>query len=134
MQLSPSWLLVQSCPVDFYGAGGLSIMDRDNIALVVALEDVRKGSRHRGRRFVVANTHLLFNTKRGDVTLCQLHHLMHVVHQLYQQCAVHGAVHGVGEPGVLVTGDFNCTPNSALYQYMARGVDGVDLGGCNRTE
>ena len=36
-------------------------------------------------------------------------------------------------PGVIVAGDFNATPNSALYAYMSRGPAGVDLGGFNRT-
>ena len=80
-----SWRLVLSYPLDFLAAGGVPVMDRDNVALIVVLEDVRSDGAHLGRYLVVANTHLLFNTKRGDVKMCQLHHLMHTVHEIYME-------------------------------------------------
>lgn len=37
------------------------------------------GTTHVNRAVIVVNVHLLFNVKRGDVKMCQLHHLMHRV-------------------------------------------------------
>ncbi len=137
--------------MDFLGAGGSPLMDRDNIALVCVLEDIR-GPRHpipphaappHGRQLIVANTHLLFNIKRGDLKMAQLHHLMHVVAgcrdaAVARSAAARGdddrdaSADAVDAPAVFVMGDFNCTPNSALYSYMTRGPAGVDLAGVHR--
>jgi hypothetical protein len=89
--------------IEFYGAGGVPIMDRDNVAQITVLRDKAAltvhGSAETAKRnrselsdsevkaprvshhVVVVNVHLLFNTKRGDVKMCQLHHLMHRAHE-----------------------------------------------------
>jgi endonuclease/exonuclease/phosphatase family metal-dependent hydrolase len=41
--------------------------------------------------------------------------------------------HGGRDPAVIVCGDFNATPGSALYTYMQRGPEGVVLSYQNRT-
>lgn len=64
-------------------------MDRDNVGVVAVLEDLlgageggkkKKGKgqerRRRKRLVVVANTHLLFNPRRGDVKLAQVEMLL----------------------------------------------------------
>ena len=81
--------LVSSTPLHFVNTGGLLFMDRDNVAQVVVLRDGQRegtpGKRPKvsgpstSPHLVVVNTHLLFNTKRGEIKLCQLHHLMHTV-------------------------------------------------------
>jgi mRNA deadenylase 3'-5' endonuclease subunit Ccr4 len=101
--LASRWRLIECREVDFLGVGGLAIMDRDNVALVVVLEDIRCPTEV-GRQLIVANTHLLFNAKRGDVKLCQLHHLMHVVNELYSAAVTRSRRLGCGLPAVVVEG------------------------------
>jgi hypothetical protein len=36
------------------------------------------------------------------------------------------------EPALIVCGDFNSTPGSAMYAYMTRGPSGIDLSGIDR--
>ena len=51
---------------------------------------------------VLANVHVLFNPKRGDIKLAQLHHLLLACHSLSRK---HHAA------PIIVCGDFNATPN-----------------------
>ena len=87
------------------------VFDRDNVALIVKLEGA-VGAR---RRLVVANTHVLFNKKRGDIKL--------------QQAAVTiEALASMTEPGdgIIYCGDFNTSPFSPMYDYISQGR--VELG------
>jgi hypothetical protein len=87
------------------------VFDRDNVALIVKLEGA-VGAR---RRLVVANTHVLFNKKRGDIKL--------------QQAAVTiEALASMAEPGdgIIYCGDFNTSPFSPMYDYISQGR--VELG------
>ncbi|CAM9881810.1 unnamed protein product [Ascophyllum nodosum] len=68
-------------------------------------------------RVVVANTHLLFNPKRGDVKTAQLMMLTRSVERLAESSRANG---------VIICGDFNMTPHSALYHYMVKGELNVD--------
>ncbi|PVD25903.1 hypothetical protein C0Q70_13567 [Pomacea canaliculata] len=65
--------LLRSTPVD-YCRGGL--LDRNNIALLVELQPCRKLIKHHLQegedKILVANTHILFNPRRGDIKLAQL--------------------------------------------------------------
>lgn len=61
--------------VEYRDDDPLSYMNRDNVGLVVTLKRVGVegvGEKH----LVVANTHLLFNQKRGDVKLGQVSRLL----------------------------------------------------------
>ncbi|CAM9804969.1 unnamed protein product, partial [Scytosiphon promiscuus] len=78
-------------------------------------------TRRRAARLVVANTHLLFNPKRGDIKAAQLMVLTGKVERLAKTS---------GADGVMVCGDFNMTPDSALYHYMVKGALNID--GLNR--
>lgn len=69
-----------------YRIPGCEFLDRDNVAILVVLQERgREGRGERGeggegggegRKLVVANTHLLFNPRRGDVKLAQLQVLL----------------------------------------------------------
>ena len=59
---------------------GTRHLDRDNVGVVAVLEDLwgqgERGGEGRRRLLVVANTHLLFNPRRGDVKLAQVEMLL----------------------------------------------------------
>ncbi|KAH8942982.1 hypothetical protein BDL97_13G024800 [Sphagnum fallax] len=59
---------------------------------------------------VVGNIHVLFNPKRGDVKLGQVRVLLEKAHSLSQEWG--------GAP-VVIAGDFNSTPLSAVYHYIS---------------
>lgn len=48
---------------------GIGLLDRDNVAIVVMLQPRGLSSSH---QLCVANTHLLWNPRRGDIKLAQL--------------------------------------------------------------
>ncbi|KAL4179145.1 hypothetical protein AMTRI_Chr13g85850 [Amborella trichopoda] len=66
--------------------------------------------RHCERNLLVGNIHVLFNPKRGDVKLGQIRLLLKKAHTLSQQW---------GKIPIVLTGDFNSLPQSALYQFVA---------------
>ena len=86
---------------------------KDNVGLIVALKPVGPSSSDGAPTLAVANTHLLFNPKRGDVKLGQARTLLH---------AMHAAAADWGASHALLMGDFNATPGSAVYQFVARGA------------
>ncbi|XP_078429556.1 carbon catabolite repressor protein 4 homolog 3-like isoform X2 [Wolffia australiana] len=77
----------------------------DNIAQLCIFE-TRKGET---RRFLVGNTHVLFNPNRGEIKIGQIRVLLQNAHALAEKRG--------GIP-VVVAGDFNCTPQSALYKFL----------------
>ena len=101
---------------DDYGLG-------DNAACVVTL-------RHRARdgfRLVVANAHLLFNPKRGDAKVGQVRVLLATVARIRQDIVDRGLM-----AHCVICGDFNFSPNSALYHFFSNGR--LDLSEVNRRE
>uniref|UniRef100_A0A5S6Q0S2 Endo/exonuclease/phosphatase domain-containing protein n=1 Tax=Trichuris muris TaxID=70415 RepID=A0A5S6Q0S2_TRIMR len=90
----------------------------DNIGLVIRLRVLGKepvqSSSDEEREIVVANTHLLFNERLGDVKLCQLALLLAHL----QQVASAGSV---GFRPVILCGDFNATAFSPLHWFLTKG-------------
>ncbi|XP_077442894.1 protein angel homolog 2 [Stigmatopora argus] len=98
--------LLSSNPVEFFRAGD-ALLDRHNVGLVVLL-------RPRGRRagtLCVANTHLLFNPRRGDVKLAQLAVLLAEMDRRSR----------LPDAAVLLCGDLNSTPWSPLLTFLLAG-------------
>lgn len=62
------------------------------------------------RSIVVGNIHVLYNPKRGDVKLGQIRLFLEKAYGLSQEW---------GCIPVVITGDFNSLPQSALYQFVA---------------
>eukprot|EP01116_Phalansterium_solitarium_P025697 TRINITY_DN9953_c0_g1_i1.p1 TRINITY_DN9953_c0_g1~~TRINITY_DN9953_c0_g1_i1.p1 ORF type:complete len:603 (+),score=120.47 TRINITY_DN9953_c0_g1_i1:76-1884(+) len=96
-----------------------TILDRDNVAVVLGLR-LKSASRGEPRYVCVATTHLLFNPKRGDVKLAQIKMMMETVQSVRDDVAQRGGCSVAAVPAVL-TGDFNCTPDSAIYGYLLSG-------------
>uniref|UniRef100_A0A915PRV7 Endonuclease/exonuclease/phosphatase domain-containing protein n=1 Tax=Setaria digitata TaxID=48799 RepID=A0A915PRV7_9BILA len=86
-----------------------SVLNRDNVGQLARLKDIRCG-----RDLCIANTHLLFNKRRGDVKLAQLAILLA---NIDKEC---GPGSGQECPYILC-GDFNIQPHSPLYNFIMRG-------------
>ncbi|XP_012093001.1 carbon catabolite repressor protein 4 homolog 5 isoform X2 [Jatropha curcas] len=63
------------------------------------------------RRLVVGNVHVLFNPKRGDIKLGQVRLFLERAHKLSQEWG--------GIP-VILGGDLNSLPQSAIYQFLSQ--------------
>ncbi|XP_014667827.1 PREDICTED: protein angel homolog 2-like [Priapulus caudatus] len=91
---------------------GATLLDRDNVALVVVLRP--RAASVATRRLCVANTHLLYNPRRGDVKLAQLSVLLAEVDRL--AAAARGR-----RCAVVLCGDFNMQPFCDLYRFLCGG-------------
>ncbi|XP_034384121.1 protein angel homolog 2 isoform X3 [Cyclopterus lumpus] len=101
--------LHSSNPVEFFRPGD-ALLDRDNVALVLMLR-----LRSDPSAFIcVANTHLLYNPRRGDIKLAQLAILLAEIGRLSRP------PDGAPNP-VVLCGDFNSTPRSPLYRFLTTG-------------
>ncbi|KAL5726289.1 hypothetical protein ACHQM5_009343 [Ranunculus cassubicifolius] len=79
---------------------------RDNVAQIYVFEMCRDDS----RRVLVGNIHVLFNPSRGDIKLGQIRVLLSRAQTLSEKW---------GNVPVVLAGDFNCTPQSAIYQFIS---------------
>lgn len=93
--------LLEADTIQFY-AFGL----RDNVAQLLVFELCEASS----RRVIVGNIHVLFNPKRGDIKLGQVRILLSKAHALSEKWG--------GIP-VVLAGDFNSTPQSAIYEFLS---------------
>ncbi|KAL9243418.1 hypothetical protein vseg_017308 [Gypsophila vaccaria] len=96
------FVLLHEEHIDFRGYGL-----RDNVAQFCVLKTA-DGC----RKLVVGNIHVLFNTKRGDIKLGQVRLYLEKAYKLSQEW---------GDIPVVLSGDFNSYPQSAVYQYISSG-------------
>ncbi|XP_026790258.3 protein angel homolog 1 [Pangasianodon hypophthalmus] len=93
------------------------LLDRDNVGIVLLLQPTTAhGDDTTFRPICVANTHLLFNPRRGDVKLAQLAIMLAEIDSMVRQCKVKGR-----ECEIILCGDFNSLPNMPLYQLIVTG-------------
>ncbi|XP_072218452.1 protein angel homolog 2 isoform X2 [Leuresthes tenuis] len=112
--------LLSSHPVEFFRRGD-SLLDRDNVGLVVLLQPNNGVSQSDPSSFVCfANTHLLYNPRRGDIKLAQLAILLAEINRLSR------LPDGSKSP-VVLCGDFNSSPQSPLYSFLTTGC--LEYGG-----
>ena len=110
-------------------------------------------------RLVVGNTHLLYNPKRGEIKLQQLQRLLGTMHEILQTLQVGTSAASllsavandhmeddeqacksdpIGtslqqlRPSALICGDFNSTPDSAVYEWMKGTLSGSHLAALDR--
>lgn len=116
--------LVSSNPVEFFRPGD-SLLDRDNVGLVLLLRPKDTISQSDPSASIcVANTHLLYNPRRGDIKLAQLAILLAEINRLTR------LPDGSTSP-VLLCGDLNSTPCSPLYHFLTTGCldyTGLQIG------
>ncbi|XP_045458666.1 protein angel homolog 2 [Melitaea cinxia] len=98
--------------VEFYQPG-MPILNRDNVGLMVKL--LPKGSPK--TPFVVATTHLLYNPQRTDVRLAQMQVLLAEIDRF---AYIDNGNESSYLP-IILTGDFNSNPDSAIVQLLDRG-------------
>ncbi|XP_061668841.1 protein angel homolog 2 [Syngnathoides biaculeatus] len=103
--------LLSSNPVEFFRPGD-ALLDRDNVGLVVLLRP--KDAAASSGFVCVANTHLLYNPRRGDVKLAQLAILLAEISHSSRPS------NGSRNP-VVLCGDFNSTPSSPLVAFLMAG-------------
>ncbi|XP_078085936.1 protein angel homolog 2 isoform X2 [Mustelus asterias] len=112
--------LVSASPVEFYRPW-IQVLDRDNVGLVLLLQPVLSQS---AALVCIANTHLLYNPRRGDIKLAQLAILLAEINKLASD----------GKGGywpVILCGDLNSVPESPLYNFIRNGkliYDGLPIG------
>ncbi|XP_059640692.1 carbon catabolite repressor protein 4 homolog 5 isoform X2 [Cornus florida] len=92
---------------------------RDNVAQLCVLKmahdqldssDLRKSKVLPSRSLLVGNTHVLYNPNRGEIKLGQIRLLLEKAHKLSQEW---------GNIPVVIAGDLNSLPQSAIYQFLA---------------
>uniref|UniRef100_A0A8C6NNZ8 Angel homolog 2 n=3 Tax=Nothobranchius furzeri TaxID=105023 RepID=A0A8C6NNZ8_NOTFU len=127
---SSRFSLLSSTPVEFFRPGD-SLLDRDNVGLVVLLQPNNGGAQPDPTSSIcVANTHLLYNPRRGDIKLAQLAILLAEIEQMSR------LPDGSTCP-VLLCGDFNSVPWSPLYQFLTTGClkyRGMQIGSVSGQE
>lgn len=101
-----------SCTDSEVETKALHRVNRGNIALAVILEDrlQKKNQNGQGHILCVVNTHILCDPAAADVKLFQAHLLLKAI-QGTTACRM----------PIVVCGDFNSTPDSAVYEYFRRG-------------
>ena len=119
--------LIEKNDVEYYQyySSDLSLLDRDNVAIIARLELCDVKNRHpnptyAGNQIVVATTHLLYNPRRHDIKLAQTQILLAELDRV----SYLGTDPMTRDPKylpIVLTGDFNLSPNSAVYNFLVRG-------------
>ncbi|NXT98617.1 ANGE2 protein, partial [Buphagus erythrorhynchus] len=113
--------LISSTPVEFFRRD-IPLLDRDNVGLVLLLQP--RFHCNTSAAICIANTHLLYNPRRGDIKLTQLAMLLAEIASVAPQ------KHGSFCP-IIICGDFNSVPGSPLYRFIKEGklnYEGLAIG------
>ncbi|GLE00108.1 hypothetical protein PINS_up008835 [Pythium insidiosum] len=124
--------IVSTHPLEYFESDD-ALLNRHNVALQVVVEWRRDETSERPRRFIVANTHLLFNPGRGDVKLAQLQRLLSSLAELRRSESTSSASSDREDAAplpVILCGDFNLMPHSALYEFLSR--RSLDVSGLSK--
>jgi len=89
---------------------------KNNIALFALMETIPSNSTSTSHQVVVATTHTYWDPKLSDLKLRQAHMLLQELKHYVDTQA-----DGLNTP-VIVSGDFNSLPNSAMYELYSKGV------------
>ena len=104
-----------------------TVMDRDNVGLITKLSTIPSGTSANtaSQSVCVANTHILYNPRRGDIKLGQVMILLAEIDKV----ALSSSQSYI--PTVLC-GDFNSEPYSDIYNLLLTGnirYDNLNIGG-----
>uniref|UniRef100_A0A8C8SBF3 Angel homolog 2 n=1 Tax=Pelusios castaneus TaxID=367368 RepID=A0A8C8SBF3_9SAUR len=113
--------LISSKPVEFF-RHDIPLLDRDNVGLVLLLKP--RFHCKATAAVCIANTHLLYNPRRGDIKLTQLAMLLAEIASIAHQ------KDGSFCP-IIICGDFNSVPGSPLYSFIKEGklnYEGLPIG------
>nr|XP_046268024.1 protein angel homolog 1 isoform X2 [Scatophagus argus] len=115
---SSCFLELSVTPLEFFRPE-TGLLDRHNVGIVLLLRPVvTRGSdvKALGPPLCVANTHLLFNPRRGDVKLAQLAIMLAEIDRVVKSCKAKGE-----HCNLILCGDFNSVPHMPLYQLITTG-------------
>ncbi|KAL1922965.1 uncharacterized protein VTP21DRAFT_9341 [Calcarisporiella thermophila] len=84
------------------------LLDRNNVAIIIILQDRKDPS----CKLCVANTHILFNPKRGLHKVAQLDLLFNCIRDL---------MHSDENISLVLCGDFNTLPYTSIFNYITKG-------------
>ncbi|KAI5660167.1 hypothetical protein M9H77_28960 [Catharanthus roseus] len=87
---------------------------RDNVAQLSVFEMCKDSS----KRIIIGNIHVLYNPRRGEVKLGQIRSLASRAHLLSKKW---------GNAPVVLAGDYNSTPKSAIYKFLSTSELNVKL-------
>lgn len=116
------WSCLDYVDVEFHLYDDDPLLDRHNVAQIAVLKETKESE----NIVIVANTHLLFNPKRGDIKLRQLEILMFELNKTRERVVKKTRT----EPHILLMGDFNSVPGSAIYEFLSKGD--LDTSNLNR--
>ena len=123
-----TFVLEDSIKLDFNQDNVCDEQKRDNVAIIARFKPREES---RGRRLVVATTHLLYNPKRGDIKLTQLRILLAEIKRMATQSRTSHSSSTSRSPfySIILAGDFNSKPNSLLYNFLVNGsIDPLGRG------
>lgn len=86
---------------------------RNNVGLLVHLETLSK-SNSKSKSFVVATTHTYWDPRLADLKLRQSHMLLQEIQYFLRK-------NFISNDHVIISGDFNSTPESAVYELYSKG-------------
>ncbi|NXN06539.1 ANGE1 protein, partial [Indicator maculatus] len=107
--------LISLSPIEYFRPG-LDVLNRDNVGLVLLLQPLLPDSLYLKAvsPLCVANTHMLFNPRRGDIKLAQMALLLAEIDKIAK------TDEGNYYP-VILCGDLNSVPDSPLYKFIRNG-------------
>ena len=105
---------LDACELVEYRFRGVTLMDRDNVGIVVRLTPVMPTKKD--VKLIVGNTHILFNPRRGDIKLAQLQTILAKMDSM----AWRENDQGVNYHPTMLCGDFNSRPHCDLYRFLTQ--------------
>jgi len=102
--------ILESHYLEFYHSSNHPLLCRDNVCIILAIQSLD----HENTVLIVANTHILFNERRGDIKTAQIYLAMKacsIIAEKYSNQGVH----------IIYGGDFNSTPMSGIYEFIKTG-------------
>lgn len=111
-----------------YSKPNVELLDRDNIGLIVLLTprvlQPKQFFNENLPFIVVATTHLLYNPRRHDIKLAQLQLLFAELDRIAfdSRKANYKSSDRISYHPTILTGDFNLTPDTSIYQFIIRGT------------
>lgn len=95
----------------------MPVLDKDNIGLMLKLEPIALP----GSPFVIATTHLLYNPRRTNIRLAQMQLFLAEIDRFSYINSKHGCKH----LPIILTGDFNSTPDNPVVTLLDAGTVNV---------
>lgn len=90
------------------------LLTKDNVAMFTVLRIKSDDPAMKKKLIIVSNIHVLFNENRGDIKITQMYLALKSLYLISQKYKAYDKM-------LFLAGDFNSTPNSALYSWLTNG-------------